>query len=65
MSPYLSDKERERDVMDVHVCPGNILYETLAADPGLKAGCIQTACDVDAVEVDVGDVGELGLVLSE
>ena len=45
--------------------PCNILNKPLPADPGLQACGIQTTGNGDSVEVDVRDVSELALALSE
>jgi hypothetical protein len=62
---YLSDEDGERDVVDLDVGPGDIAHETLSADPRLQTCGVQAAGDGDAVEVDVGDVGEFALALAE
>jgi hypothetical protein len=62
---YLGDEDRECDVVDLHVGPGDVAHETLSADPRLQTSSVQAAGDGDAVEVDVGDVGEFALALTE
>ena len=62
---YLGDEDRECDVVDLDVGPGNVAHETLSADPRLQTSSVQAASDGDAVEVDVGDVGEFALALAE
>ena len=62
---YLSDKDRECDVVDLDVGPRNIAHETLSTDPRLQTSSVQTASDGDAVKVDVGDIGEFALALAE
>lgn len=65
MAAYLGDEDGESDVVDLHVGPGDIAHKTLSTDPRLQASSVQAAGDGDAVEVDVGDVGELALALTE
>ena len=62
---YLGDEDGERHVVNLEVGPGDIVHESLSADPRLQASSVQAAGDGDAVEVDVGDVGELGLAFAE
>ena len=51
--------------MDLDVGPGDVAHETLSADPRLQTSGVQATSDGDAVEVDVGDVGEFALALAE
>ena len=62
---YLGDEDGERDVVDLDVGPGDVAHKTLSAHPRLQTGSVQAARDGDAVEVDVGDVGEFALALAE
>jgi hypothetical protein len=62
---YLGDEDRECDVVDLDVGPGYVAYETLSANPRLQTSSVQAAGDSDAVEVDVGDVGEITLALAK
>jgi len=62
---YLGDEDGERDVVDLDVGPGDVAHETLSADPRLQASSVQATGDGDAVEVDVGDVGEFALAFAE
>ena len=62
---YLGDEDGECDVVDLDVGPGDIAHETLSVDPRLQASGVQATSDGDAVEVDVGDVGEFALALAE
>ena len=62
---YLGDEDRECDVVDLDVGPGYVAYETLSANPRLQTSSVQAAGDSDAVEVDVGDVGEFTLALAK
>ena len=61
----MSDEDRESDVVDLDVGPRDIAHETLSTDPRLQTSSVQSAGDGDAVEVDVGDVGEFVLAFAE
>ena len=61
----MGDEDGEGDIVDLDVCPGDVAHKTLSANPRLQTGSIQAAGDGDAVEVNVGDVGEFTLALAE
>jgi hypothetical protein len=61
----LGDEDGKRDVVDLDVGPGHIADEALSANPRLQTCSVQAAGDGDAVEVNVGDVGELALAFAE
>lgn len=62
---YLGDEDGECDVVDLEVGPGDVADKTLSTDPRLQTSSVQAAGDRDAVEVDVGDVGEFGLAFAK
>lgn len=61
----MGDEDGEGDIVDLDVCPGDVAHKTLSANPRLQTSSIQAAGDGDAVEVNVGDVGEFTLALAE
>jgi hypothetical protein len=45
--------------------PCNILYKPLTTDPGLETCSVQATSNSNSIEVNVRDIGELALALSE
>ena len=62
---YLGNEDWECDVVNLDVGPRDIAHEALSANPRLQASSVQATRDGDAVEVDVGDVGEFSLAFAE
>jgi hypothetical protein len=50
--------------VDLHIGPGDVAHESLSTHPGLQTCSVQATGDGDAVEVNVGNVGELPLTFS-
>jgi hypothetical protein len=65
MAAYLSDEDRNCDVVDLDVGPGDITHQALSADPRLQTCSVQAAGNGNAVEVNVGDIGKLALTLTQ
>ena len=61
----LGDKDRERNIIQPDVGPGNVLREALPTLPGLETRAVHAVHDRDIVEGDVGDVGKLSLILAK
>lgn len=61
----LRHEDGESNIIDANVLPANILDESLATDPRLESGSIDSINYCDIFEADVGNIGKSRLILAQ